>query len=376
MSDEERSWKQIAPAKRMPPLLHQRKTMSEMSTLRKKTSHPSMHFSTSSTQHSVERMKRDATAFLLGISLTGQLNDKLIYEDEDNQCEKDIVDQNDSVMDVRQNLQIIHVNDLHKTEAKQLVGTRLIFATSGDRRCSPFSVCSIIPLAHPKKRRVGDKKKFEVLPIKRTKSFQKDLRRPPVFHLHMDLDDPYLLHGHYQKVLQLPSYTVSISRAVTPGELKESLNNTFKEKFPLIKLTLSKLRSLKRDMVFIACERCKMQISTVALAHYFFETLVLQGWVTKPTRKLIPACCILLAFKFNSEERPSLVKLQLKPFFKICEEKWRLSQSDILGMEVRVYSKLGFSLEVDASTLQAYMKRILLTHPHLERAINLVEYVS
>ena len=55
-------------------------------------------------------------------------------------------------------------------------------------------------------------------------------------------------------MLSLKSYVVSISHYVTPTALKEALNESFKEKFPDIQLTLSKLRSLKRDMVEIGIE--------------------------------------------------------------------------------------------------------------------------
>ena len=111
--------------------------------------------------------------------------------------------------------------------------------------------------------------------------------------------------------------------------------------------------------------QCQMELSTIAYAHYYFEHLVLKRLVTKPTRKLMPACCMLLAFKFNTTERPSVVKQRLKPFFKACEDKWRLSQRDILLMEFRVYAQLSFDLCIPTETVAAFSARIRNKHPSL-----------
>lgn len=132
---------------------------------------------------------------------------------------------------------------------------------------------------------------------------------------------------------------------VKPSDLKKDMNETFREKFPHIKLTLSKIRrcadvtassavvsnhfffifsemknlsvsvtppplpssSLKREMRAVS-EEFGLQPVTTAMAFVYFEKLVLQGRLNKQNRKLVAAACVLLAAKISSDLRKPEVK--------------------------------------------------------------------
>ena len=66
-----------------------------------------------------------------------------------------------------------------------------------------------------------------------------------------------------------------VLRYVDGAELKRDLNRVFCERHPGIELTLSKLRSLKADMVEIGVGVLELEPEVVAAAHVYFEQVVL-----------------------------------------------------------------------------------------------------
>lgn len=105
---------------------------------------------------------------------------------------------------------------------------------------------------------------------------------------------------------------------VKPSDLKKDMNETFREKFPHVTLTLSKIRryalyliiqthqvetwplkrvcsSLKREMTTVG-EDCGLQPVAIAMALVYFEKLVLQGRLNKQNRLGLVFSQLLLIF--------------------------------------------------------------------------------
>uniref|UniRef100_A0A8C7XYR8 Cdk5 and Abl enzyme substrate 2b n=1 Tax=Oryzias sinensis TaxID=183150 RepID=A0A8C7XYR8_9TELE len=141
---------------------------------------------------------------------------------------------------------------------------------------------------------------------------------------------------------------------VKPSDLKKDMNDSFKEKFPHIKLTLSKIRSLKREMKAIG-EDCGLQPLTVAMAFVYFEKLVLQGRLNKSNRKLVSAACILLAAKISSD----LKKQEVKHLIDKLEERFRISRRELIFFEFTILVALEMALYLPESQVMPHYRRLL-----------------
>ncbi|KAB1277910.1 CDK5 and ABL1 enzyme substrate 2 [Camelus dromedarius] len=106
------------------------------------------------------------------------------------------------------------------------------------------------------------------------------------------------------------------------------MNETFQEKFPHIRLTLSKIRSLKQEPVM------------VSMAYMYCEKLVLQGKLNKQTHKLCVGTCMLLAAKISS----NLCRNDVKQLISKLEERFQFNRRDLIGFEFTVLVALELAL--------------------------------
>ncbi|XP_049611040.1 CDK5 and ABL1 enzyme substrate 2 isoform X2 [Syngnathus scovelli] len=168
------------------------------------------------------------------------------------------------------------------------------------------------------------------------------------------LSDPQWPCGRHKRVLIFASYVTTVMEYVKPSELKKDMNEIFKEKFPHILLTLSKIRSLKREMRAVS-EECGLQPVTTAMAFVYFEKLVLQGRLNKPNRKLVAAACVLLAAKISSDLR----KNEVKQLIDKLEERFRINRRELVPLEFPVLVALELGLYLPDSKVMPHYRRLV-----------------
>uniref|UniRef100_A0A3Q1JIA5 Cyclin-like domain-containing protein n=1 Tax=Anabas testudineus TaxID=64144 RepID=A0A3Q1JIA5_ANATE len=168
------------------------------------------------------------------------------------------------------------------------------------------------------------------------------------------LSDPQWPCGRHKRVLIFASYVTTVIEYVKPSDLKKDMNETFKEKFPHIKLTLSKIRSLKREMRAVS-EECGLQPVTISMAFVYFEKLVLQGRLNKQNRKLVAAACVLLAAKISSDLR----KPEVKQLIDKLEERFRINRRELIPLEFQVLVALEMGLYLPESMVMPHYRRLV-----------------
>ncbi|XP_071205452.1 CDK5 and ABL1 enzyme substrate 2-like [Salvelinus alpinus] len=168
------------------------------------------------------------------------------------------------------------------------------------------------------------------------------------------LSDPQWPCGKHKRVLIFASYMTTVIEYVKPSDLKKDMNETFKEKFPQVKLTLSKIRSLKREIRTVG-DDCGLQPVTVAMAFVYFEKLVLQGRLNKHNRKLVCAACVLLAAKISSD----LKKQDVTQLIDKLEERFRISRRELIPFEFTILVALEMALYLPERAIMPHYRRLV-----------------
>ena len=169
------------------------------------------------------------------------------------------------------------------------------------------------------------------------------------------LDDPSLNHAS-KTCMKLPGYRFSLLPHEQEPTSKQHVNERFKDRFPYIQLTLTKLRSMKYQLSKYLYEECQLDLYVAAYAVTYFEKLVFSERVAKPNRRYCAAACGLIAAKFNDVKGAQLSKL----VSGMCS-MYKINRQDLLAFEFVVLVGLKFNLLISHGVLYPIYRNLTQT---------------
>ena len=93
-------------------------------------------------------------------------------------------------------------------------------------------------------------------------------------------------------------------------------------------------------------------MSTAALAHVYFERLVLRRVVNKANRKLVAAVSLSLAAKWNEPE-------SLGTLLAAVERHYSIPRATVFRSEFSAYAELAFDLRLEPGDIFPHFSRLL-----------------
>ncbi|VDN96330.1 unnamed protein product [Rodentolepis nana] len=150
------------------------------------------------------------------------------------------------------------------------------------------------------------------------------------------LDDPMVPRVTNRRVFPFQGYMTSILGYRRADEHKKSINREFHQRFPNVQLTLTKMRSIKLNILAIAL-RMNLDLWIVAHAYVLFEKMILKLFVCKANRKLCAGAALLISAKLNDLKGPAM-----PAFIQEIENEFRISHRDLIHMEMAAFIGLEF----------------------------------
>ncbi|KAF1770257.1 hypothetical protein GCK72_002075 [Caenorhabditis remanei] len=153
-------------------------------------------------------------------------------------------------------------------------------------------------------------------------------------------------------VIRHEGFIASTLHCESAERSKQVMNEDFEIKYPLIHLTLSKMKSLKREMALLGKSN-EVDVYTVATAFVYFEKIIGKGLISKVNRKCVAGASLLIALKMNDYK-----KTTIKNYIDEAEEQLREQKSDLLAYELPICSVLQFKLQPSIEEIQPHVDRL------------------